>query len=133
MSLEDHHKKRDFSKTPKPKGEPYECHHNLYVIQKHAARKLHYDFRIELNGVLKSWVIPKGPCLDPSIKRPAIHVEDHPIAYGHFEGVIPKGEYGAGTVLLWDRGSRIPLAKNPAIAYQKGLLRFILKAKKLNG
>ncbi|AHE68075.1 DNA ligase D [Legionella oakridgensis] len=133
MSLDKYHKKRDFSKTPEPKGKLHDSHHNLYIIQKHDARKLHYDFRIELDGVLKSWVIPKGPCLDPSVKRLAIHVEDHPLAYGHFEGMIPKGEYGAGIVLLWDEGHWIPLDDDPTTAYQKGHLRFLLQAKKLNG
>src|SRR5262249_50396046 len=106
---------------------------NLYVIQKHAASHLHYDFRLELNGVLLSWAIPKGPSLDPHVKRLAMHVEDHPVAYGSFEGTIPKGEYGGGTVMLWDKGWWVPEDKNPTIAYQKGHLRFQLKGKKLKG
>lgn len=133
MKLSKYHKKRNFKKTSEPKGKISRQFKNLYVIQKHAASHLHYDFRLELNGVLLSWAVPKGPCLDPSIKRLAIHVEDHPVEYGNFEGIIPQGEYGAGTVMLWDNGTWISKDDDTALAYQKGHLRFELKGKKLKG
>ncbi|MCP0913220.1 MULTISPECIES: DNA ligase D [Legionella] len=133
MGLRQYHNKRNFSKTPEPKGQVHKKNKFLFIIQKHAASHLHYDFRIELDGVLKSWAVPKGPCLDPDVKRLAMHVEDHPIEYGTFEGIIPKGEYGGGTVLLWDKGSWKPLDENPEQAYQKGHLRFELDAQKLKG
>ncbi|QMT59805.1 DNA ligase D [Legionella sp. PC997] len=133
MGLGQYHKKRDFSKTPEPKGivNPKDSH--LFIIQKHAASHLHYDFRLELHGVLKSWAVPKGPSLDPKVKRLAMHVEDHPIEYGNFEGIIPKGQYGGGTVMLWDKGSWEPLDPDPYLAYEKGHLRFELHAEKLKG
>lgn len=133
MSLKQYHKKRDFKKTREPRGKVSHDQGRLFIIQKHDARHLHYDFRLELNGVLLSWVIPKGPCYDPSVKRLAIHVEDHPVEYGAFEGIIPKGEYGGGTVMLWDRGIWKPLDENPTQAYQKGHLHFELEAHKLQG
>jgi bifunctional non-homologous end joining protein LigD len=133
MSLTDYHKKRDFKKTAEPKGKVTHEHQHLFVIQKHAASHLHYDFRIELNGVLLSWAIPKGPCFDPKVKRLAMHVEEHPVDYGFFEGIIPKGEYGGGTVMLWDKGTWHPLDENPAKAYKDGHLRFELDAHKLQG
>lgn len=132
MKLAVYHKKRNFKKTTEPKGKIAKKNKHLYVIQKHAASHLHYDFRLELHGVLLSWAIPKGPCFDPSVKRLAIHVEDHPVEYGNFEGIIPEGEYGAGTVMLWDQGIWIP-EDDPEKAYEKGHLRFQLKAKKLEG
>lgn len=133
MGLSQYHKKRDFTKSPEPKGRITKDSPRLFVIQKHAASQLHYDLRLELHGALKSWAIPKGPSLDPKVKRLAIQVEDHPIAYGSFEGTIPKGQYGSGTVMLWDRGAWEPLDANPQQAYEKGHLRFMLHADKLHG
>src|SRR5689334_13491633 len=137
MALEEYRRKRDFRKTPEPAGAaaPHEKPgaRLSFVIQKHAARRLHYDFRLELDGVLKSWAVPKGPSLDPGEKRLAVHVEDHPLDYGAFEGVIPEGEYGGGTVLLWDRGVWVPLNQDPEEAYRKGSLKFTLNGEKLHG
>src|SRR6516164_3158199 len=137
MALEEYKRKRDFRKTPEPSGvaTPDEKAGGglSFVIQKHAARRLHYDFRLELDGVLKSWAVPKGPSLDPGEKRLAVHVEDHPLDYGEFEGVIPKGEYGGGTVLLWDRGTWTPSDPDPDSAYRKGSLKFTLNGEKLHG
>jgi len=124
---------RDFSKTPEPSGVRKEPGPDLrFVIQKHAARRLHYDLRLELDGVYKSWAVTKGPSLDPHIKRLAVHVEDHPIDYGDFEGIIPKGEYGGGTVMIWDRGFWRPEG-DPAKGYAKGHLAFELDGEKLHG
>ena len=137
MSLETYKHKRDFRKTPEPSGAPTARPRAKaalsYVIQKHAARRLHYDFRLELDGVLKSWAVPKGPSLDPHEKRLAVEVEDHPLDYGGFEGVIPQGEYGGGTVLLWDRGTWEPLEPDPAKSLDKGMLKFALHGDKLHG
>lgn len=105
MSLKEYKKKRDFSRTPEPKGRKSSAGERpRFVIQKHDATSLHYDFRIEVNGVLKSWAVPKGPSTDPRDKQLAIPTEDHPLDYADFEGVIPEGSYGGGTVLVWDRG-----------------------------
>jgi bifunctional non-homologous end joining protein LigD len=124
---------RDFSRTPEPSGVRKEPSPDLrFVIQKHAARRLHYDLRLELDGVYKSWAVTKGPSLDPHIKRLAVHVEDHPIDYGDFEGIIPKGEYGGGAVMIWDRGFWRPEG-DPAKGYAKGHLAFELDGEKLHG
>lgn len=133
MTLTQYHNKRDFSKTSEPKGKINAKNARLFIIQKHEASHLHYDFRLEFRGVLKSWTIPKGPCLDPHVKRLAIHVEDHPIEYANFEGAIPKGQYGGGIVMLWDKGIWKSLDKNAYAAYKKGHLRFELQAEKLKG
>lgn len=103
MSLKKYWEKRDFAKTAEPKGE-IKMNGNIYVIQKHAATHLHYDLRLEMDGVLKSWAIPKEPPTTPNVRRLAVQVEDHPIDYANFEGTIPEGEYGAGTVEIWDKG-----------------------------
>ena len=137
MALDEYRHKRDFRKTPEPSGASRARARGKsalsFVIQKHAARRLHYDFRLELDGVLKSWAIPKGPSLDPHEKRLAVEVEDHPIEYGGFEGVIPQGEYGGGTVMLWDRGSWEPLEPDPEKALAAGTLKFALHGGKLHG
>ena len=133
MSLQKYRKKRNFKHSTEPYGSIKKNNQLIYVIQKHAASHLHYDLRLELKGVLKSWAIPKGPSIDSSIKRLAVHVEDHPIEYAQFEGIIPKGEYGGGTVMLWDRGTWISEDTDVSFAYKKGHLRFLLKGKKLKG
>src|SRR4026208_1997846 len=124
-NLKAYHSKRDFDLTPEPSGKKLLSKHNghSFVIQKHAARRLHYDFRLELNGVLVSWAVPKGPSLDPKDKRLAVKVEDHPLEYGGVEGIIPQGQYGGGTVLLWDRGSWQP-ESDPVAGLRKGRLKF---------
>ena len=136
MALTEYRRKRDFAKTPEPAGvaaRKTASRPLSFVIQKHAARRLHYDFRLELDGVLKSWAVPKGPSLDPGEKRLAVHVEDHPLEYGGFEGVIPERQYGAGTALIWDRGTWTPLDPDPEAAYAKGNLKFVLDGEKLHG
>jgi bifunctional non-homologous end joining protein LigD len=131
--LADYRRKRDFAQTPEPKGAVAARNRSLrFVVQKHAARSLHYDFRLELDGTLKSWAIPKGPSLDPAQKRLAVHVEDHPLEYGNFEGVIPPGHYGAGKVEIWDSGVWQPLG-NAADDYRAGKLKFRLDGEKLHG
>ncbi|HET7233408.1 MAG TPA: DNA ligase D [Longimicrobium sp.] len=133
MGLTEYNRKRDFEKTPEPPGKEHRSGSTLgFVIQKHAASHLHYDFRLELDGVLKSWAVPKGPTFDPTVKRLAVHVEDHPIEYGDFEGIIPRGEYGGGTVMLWDAGTWEPL-DDAHKGYRKGHLRFALHGQKLRG
>ncbi len=136
MALEEYRKKRDFDRTPEPAGEGREEAASrpglLFVVQKHAAGRLHYDFRLELDGVLLSWAVPKGPSLDPRDRRLAARVEDHPLEYGSFEGTIPKGEYGGGTVLLWDRGTWEPEG-DPHEGLRKGDLKLVLHGEKLRG
>ena len=131
-NLEKYKAKRNFTKTPEPKPIVKKGDGNGYLIQKHAASHLHYDFRLELDGVLKSWAVPKGPSLDPNDKRLAMQVEDHPVEYGSFEGIIPQGEYGGGTVMLWDRGTWEP-AGVPGQGLAKGKLVFKLHGEKLHG
>jgi len=137
MSLDTYKKKRNFKVSPEPSGvakakkTPKQV--LQYVIQKHRATNLHYDFRLEHNGVLLSWAVPKGPSLDPSVKRLAMQVEDHPLDYGGFEGVIPEGEYGGGTVMVWDNGEWTPESPDVDLALQKGDLKFTLHGKKLKG
>ena len=139
--LTEYRRKRDFTKTAEPEGAPApESHHTLaFVIQKHAARNLHFDLRLELDGVMKSWAVPKGPSVDPSVKRLAMQVEDHPVEYNTFEGTIPEGEYGGGTVMLWDRGTYTYWEKDPdpmerlRAGYVTGDLKFELRGKRLRG
>src|SRR4029079_17409687 len=136
MGLREYVRKRDFTLTPEPSGlgkKKSRAGSKLsYVIQKHAASRLHYDFRLELDGVLLSWAVPKGPSLDPSDKRLAVHVEDHPLDYGGFEGTIPQGQYGGGSVIVWDRGTWEP-EKDPREGMRRGKLEFTLHGKKLQG
>src|SRR5690606_27820850 len=124
--------KRDFKKTSEPKGRAARGRGASFVVQKHDASRLHYDFRFELDGVLKSWAVAKGPSLVKGEKRLAVHVEDHPLDYGGFEGSIPAGEYGGGTVLLWDRGTWEPEG-DPHEGYAEGRLTFRLNGEKLKG
>src|SRR4029079_10380105 len=132
-SLTPYWKKRDFKVTAEPRGEVVATGKRLsFVIQKHAATRLHYDFRLELGRTVKSWAVPKGPSLDPTVKRMAVHVEDHPLSYASFEGTIPKGQYGAGTVIVWDRGTWAPVG-DPREGYRKGKLKFDLFGEKLHG
>jgi len=140
-SLRTYRKKRDFRQTPEPKGGVKNAGGKkpIFVIQKHAARQLHYDFRLQVGRALKSWAVPKGPSLNPKDKRMAAEVEDHPLGYAKFEGVIPKGEYGAGTVMVWDTGSyrnvtkrddkKIPITK----ALKRGHVAVLLDGKKIKG
>ena len=134
MALEEYRRKRDFKKSPEPEGKvaKKKRKHLFFCVQKHLASHLHYDLRLELNGVLLSWAVPKGPSLDPKTKRLAMHVEDHPIDYGEFEGVIPEG-YGAGIVMLWDRGTWTPEVDDVEAALKKGDLKFTLNGFKLKG
>jgi len=134
-SLTEYKKKRKFDKTPEPgpKKKRTRTGH-LFVVQKHRATQLHYDFRLEADGVLKSWAVPKGPSLDPKVKRLAMQVEDHPVDYAKFEGVIPEGEYGGGTVMVWDYGTYEPEETDDVSeALSKGELKFSLNGEKLKG
>jgi bifunctional non-homologous end joining protein LigD len=147
MGLERYQSKRDFKQTPEPKGSPKRkpspeprpakprktAPALAFVVQKHQASHLHYDFRLEWNGVLLSWAVPKGPSPDPTVKRLAMAVEDHPVEYGGFEGVIPEGQYGGGTVMVWDRGTWEPEDPDVDASLRKGELKFELRGSKLKG
>ena len=135
MALEEYRRKRRFGVTAEPKGGAVRKRTKKlrFVIQKHRASHLHYDFRLEWNGVLLSWAVPKGPSVDPSVKRLAMAVEDHPIEYAKFEGVIPAGEYGGGTVMIWDQGTYAPDEPDVGKSLAKGEIKFSLAGKKLAG
>jgi bifunctional non-homologous end joining protein LigD len=137
MKLKEYRKKRHFDVSPEPQGQgeasKKKSSRLIYVIQKHRASHLHYDFRLEWNGALLSWAVPKGPSLDPSVKRLAMKVEDHPIEYATFEGVIPKGEYGGGTVMVWDRGTWQPDEDDVDASLHRGELKFTVFGEKLRG
>jgi bifunctional non-homologous end joining protein LigD len=137
MSLQEYVRKRNFEKTPEPApGAPVSSgtHSGRFFIQRHNATRLHYDFRLEIDGALKSWAVPKGPSLDPAMKHLAAMVEDHPLDYGDFEGNIPKGNYGAGSVMLWDRGTFELIGEEDGLAQiARGDLKFSLHGEKLQG
>jgi bifunctional non-homologous end joining protein LigD len=134
MALEEYRRKRDFEKTPEPPPSRVKARGEglSYLIQKHDATRLHYDFRLELDGVLLSWAVTKGPSLNPADKRLAVRTEDHPLSYGTFEGTIPKGQYGGGTVMMWDEGTWEPKG-DPRAGLKKGHLSFTLHGKRLKG
>jgi bifunctional non-homologous end joining protein LigD len=136
MALEEYRAKRNFENTPEPhpRKKSTSAAKNYFCVQRHDATRLHYDFRLEVDGVLKSWAVPKGPTLDPAVRHFAAHVEDHPIDYGDFEGNIPAGNYGAGSVMLWDRGTFELLGDAPAAEqFARGDFKFRLHGEKLNG
>jgi DNA ligase D-like protein (predicted 3'-phosphoesterase) len=141
MSTKVYERKRDFSKTPEPRGRTYGSRNRpAFVVQQHDARTMHFDFRLEVDGVLKSWAVPKGPSMDPKIKRLAVPTEDHPLEYARFEGVIPERQYGAGAVIVWDRGTYENVTGesegktvDPLRALRAGHLVFELKGAKLKG
>jgi bifunctional non-homologous end joining protein LigD len=135
LGLDVYERKRDFKKTAEPAPKRAKSAGPLrFVIQKHRASALHYDFRLEAGGTMPSWAVPKGPSLDPKQKRLAMEVEDHPLEYANFEGIIPEGEYGGGTVMIWDEGYWTPMEDiDPAAAIKKGEMRFLLDGKKLKG
>jgi bifunctional non-homologous end joining protein LigD len=132
MALEEYKRKRDFKQTPEPPAKLERGERRRFVVQKHRATRLHYDFRLQMEGVLKSWAVPKGPSLDPADKRLAMQVEDHPVSYFDFEGIIPAGNYGAGTVMVWDMGTWEPQG-DAAEMLRKGDLKFRLNGEKLKG
>lgn len=136
--LEDYRKKRKFDVTAEPEGKPVKATRTrkkklAFVVQKHRASALHYDLRLEWKGVMLSWAVPKGPSYDPKVKRMAMQVEDHPIEYNKFEGIIPEGEYGGGTVMIWDQGIWVPESPDVDAALAKGDLKFSFEGKKLLG
>jgi bifunctional non-homologous end joining protein LigD len=133
--LREYERKRDFAKTSEPKPKRVPTRGPLkFVVQKHRASALHYDFRLEAAGTLRSWAVPKGPSLDPKQRRLAMEVEDHPLEYASFEGIIPEGEYGGGTVMIWDEGLWAPMEDvDPAKTLDSGEIRFVLDGKKLKG
>lgn len=136
MSLKEYERKRRFGVTPEPPpaaARPARKRGLRFVVQKHRASRLHYDFRLEWDGVLLSWAVPKGPSLDPAVKRLAMAVEDHPLEYANFEGIIPAGEYGGGTVMVWDRGTYVPAEPDVGAAYRRGEVKLTLHGKKLSG
>src|SRR5215211_6771686 len=135
MSLSVYNQKRHFDDTPEPEGKEKSSKGSLrFVVQKHDASRLHWDFRLEMSGVLKSWAVPKGPSLDPGTNRLAMRTEDHPLDYGDFEGTIPQGEYGGGTVMLWDQGRWIPEpGKDPRKTIEEGHLHFTLEGERMKG
>ena len=127
LDIETYNAKRDFTKTGEPKGKTGRAKGDSFVVQKHDASRLHWDFRLEIGGVLKSWAVPRGPSIDPKDNRLAVRTEDHPLDYGKFEGIIPKGEYGGGTVMLWDQGRYDPYpGKDMAKTLDEGHLHFTL-------
>jgi len=131
--LSTYHAKRDFGLTREPKGRVERADKHRFVIQRHAATRLHYDLRLELGGVYKSWAVTKTPSLDPAVKRLAVEVEDHPVEYGTFEGTIPEGQYGGGTVQLWDRGTWRPQFPDPEGELKKGHLKIVLDGERMKG
>ncbi len=137
MKLKEYRRKRQFDVTPEPRGAGKVREKGnespIYVAQKHMASHLHYDFRLEWRGLLLSWAVPKGPSLSPAVKRLATQTEDHPVEYAGFEGIIPEGQYGAGTVMVWDRGTWQPEIRDVDASLQKGEMKFTLYGKKLQG
>ena len=134
MPLDEYRKKRDFARTPEPAGRSRPRRDRRFVVQKHAATRLHYDFRLEVDGTLASWAVPRGPSMNPADKRLAVRTEDHPLEYADFEGIIPPGQYGAGSVVLWDRGT-YDLGESVPMAHQlsRGKIAVLLNGRRLRG